>query len=870
MAATEITPDSHSRPSLGALAALTAAALALPGLAASPARADTDGFTFSYQHYEEGERNLDTQSYRELNLKPLRVDSLAVGSSGGLSDRVKFSFDYTQDTWSGATPVATAPQAAIGDEIYSGASKPTTYYTDSHGHIVDVNWDTYDGTSVAFKRNPRLVHVMGSASPETRRQAQAKVGYEWNDAAANLGGGLSLEPDYLSRFINLDGRLDLNHKLTSLNWSASYTWSDIHASLEANTAADWGAYAAKIHDNNGARTLFGRRGDASLGLGVTQVLNKDALVEVSLGYTRSEGYLANPYKAVLFAFDDPDQEVDSTGLRSVILHGVLERRPNLRNQVNGEVRFVQYVGKLGAALHLDYRYYHDDWGIDAHTFDAAWYQPLGAGWLASAGVRYYSQSQANFYRPYFLFNEAFPIKFPRNPELPPQVDFSQVPITNYSSDERLSAFGALSGRLAVSKEVANGLRLELGGEYSAHAGSLKLGGGGEGGFADFRSFTLYSSLKLDLGAPRLAGGDTGEARAAVVVDRFRAPAGVMFDQVLDKAGQFQVGYRYGYGFSGRDLIHGSSSVGDQVAADLACGADGCSVRPIRSSTQVSTLELMYAATDRLTLLIAPEFVDRHLDERPLDGGFLPGAGLGPPGLGGGQPNHRHTSGGIGDTGVYALYRVIDSGDQRLVAGLGVGAPTGADDVRRNGSQDYANYDLQLGGGVWTLRPSLTWLGRADRWSWGAQLSGVKRLENRNGAGYAFGDRFQATAWAGYSFLDWLSASVRIAHTLQGEASGGFKPHLVRQVVGYTYVGDQAIAIYSQDLESHEVSGPMDLASNQGGQYWDLGLGLAAVIPSGPLAGQRLGVEWAQPLADHVNGYQLKRTGTLSVSWSMHI
>jgi hypothetical protein len=870
VAATEATSDSPNWKSRGALAALTAAALALPGLAASPAHADTDGFTFNYQHYEEGERNLYTQSYGDLNLKPLRVDSLAVGTSGGLTDRVKFSFDYTQDTWSGATPVATAPQAAIGDQIYYGASNPTGYYTDGQGHIVDVNWDTYDGTSVAFKRDARLVHVMGSASPETRRQAQAKLGYEWDDAAVNLGGGVSLEPDYLSRFINVSGRRDLNHKLTTLNWGASYTWSDIHASLEANTAADWVAYAGKIRLNNGARTLFGARGDASISVGVTQVLNKSAVLEASLGYTRSEGYLANPYKAVLLAFDDPDQIVDSTGLRAVLLHGVLEKRPNLRSQLNGELRYVQYIDRLGASLHLDYRYYHDDWGIDAHTFDAAWYQPLGAGWLASAGVRYYSQSQANFYRPYFLFNEAFPIKFPRNPELPPQVDFSQVPITYYSSDERLSGFGTLSGRLAVSKAVANGLRLELGGEYMAHAGSLKLGGGGEGSYADFRSFTLYSSLKLDLGAPLLASGGDGGPRAESAGDRFKAPAGVMFDRVLDKAGAFSVGYRHGYGLSGRDMIHGSSSVGDQAIADHACGAVACALRPTGSSTQVSTLELMYAPTDRLTLLIAPEFVDRRLDVRPLDGGFLSGAGLGPPGLGGGQPNYRHASGGLGDTGVYALVKLAETGGMRLQAGLGVGAPTGADDVRRNASQDYANYDLQLGGGVWTLRPSLTWLGQAGPWSWGAQLSGVKRLENRNGAGYAFGDTFQATAWGGYSFLDWLSGSVRIAHTLQGAASGDFKPHLVRQVVGYTYVGDQAVAIYSQDLEPHEVSGPMDLARNQGGQYWDLGLGLSAVVPTGPLAGQRLSVEWAQPLADHVNGYQLKRTGTLYVSWRMHI
>jgi hypothetical protein len=223
--------------------------------------------------------------------------------TGSLVDRVKFGFNYTQDTWSGATPVATAPQAAIADPIYSGASSPTAYYADSHGRPVDVNWDTLDGTSVAYSRDPRLVHVMGSASPETRQQMEVRLGYEWDKAAANLGGGVSIEPDYLSRFINLDGRFDLNRMLTTLNWNASLTWSDIHASLEADTAADWGAYTDKIHDLNGARTLFGRRSDASFGLGVAQILNKDAVVSAGVGYTHSDGYMANPHKAVSVLVD---------------------------------------------------------------------------------------------------------------------------------------------------------------------------------------------------------------------------------------------------------------------------------------------------------------------------------------------------------------------------------------------------------------------------------------------------------------------------------------------------------------------------------------------------------------------------------------
>jgi hypothetical protein len=61
---------------------------------------------------------------------------------------------------------------------------------------------------------------------------------------------------------------------------------------------------------------------------------------------------------------------------------------------------------------------------------------------------------------------------------------------------------------------------------------------------------------------------------------------------------------------------------------------------------------------------------------------------------------------------------------------------------------------------------------------------------------------------------------------------------------------------------------MDFPQNYGGRFWDLGFGLAARVPSGYLAGNRLKVEWLQPVVQDVNGYQLERTGTLTAVWSV--
>jgi hypothetical protein len=87
------------------LTLLTAAALALP---LATVFASDEEATFQYGHYEDGARNLfNTKS----GFKPIQVDSIQTNTKLKLADRVRLAFNYTQDTWSGATPVTTAPLA---------------------------------------------------------------------------------------------------------------------------------------------------------------------------------------------------------------------------------------------------------------------------------------------------------------------------------------------------------------------------------------------------------------------------------------------------------------------------------------------------------------------------------------------------------------------------------------------------------------------------------------------------------------------------------------------------------------------------------------------------------------------------------------
>lgn len=837
-------PQPPCVPESSSLRALTAAALALPGLAQA---APGDDATFQYGHYKETSRRLFDGIRSQYD--PIEVDNLYGSASLTLFDRWKFAFAYTQDTWSGATPVTTAPVALGGNNPQITGASPLILGNGTLLYDKDFNPYKLDLQTGDYRKDTRLVHTIASASPETRQQGDFRLSHEWDEAAVTLGGGVSEEPDYHSAFASLGGRWDLNQKLTTLNLGLSYTNSDITAKLDPNVSPyyDYSAYESRIDavpgpDGTVARTLQGVRQDWATHFSVTQVLTKNSLIESGVGYTRSTGYLANPYKVVDFVFVDPNQtpmDVGVPGLPPLLtpeVRAVLEQRPNVRNQGTFDLRYVHYVEGLDAAVHLGYRFFHDDWGIDAHTFEADWGQPLGNGWTITPRVRYYSQNAADFYQPYFLFKQAQPRK-----DSTGQLDLGRVPVSAYSSDYRLSGFGALSGGVTVSKKLGKAVNLEAGFEYYTHAGHLKLGGGGEGDFADFDSYQFNAALKVDLSASLLAG-DSGDDPHA---HRHHgghmgghAPAGLMFSHVLAQAGDVMVGYRYMYSLQGGDMLHGTNPASDATLVARGCGGQKCTYAPREMSMQMHMLDLMYAPTDWLSLMLMPQFMSMDMDFRQL-------AGAPPPSADGHSHGGalRHATGGVGDIGMYALFKLFDAPGHHLHAGLGVTAPSGDAGLKTPSSKIFYDYGMQLGSGTWDFRPSLTYTGQLDRWSWGAQLSGIKRLEDHNTHGYALGDVFQSTAWGSYNVLDWLSASVRGVYTAQGKINGQFN-------------GPASF------------SGTMDFPANYGGHYWDVGLGLNAAVPSGTFQGNQFGIEWLQPVMDDVHGYQLERTGSLSATWSL--
>lgn len=838
------------------LRTLTAAALALPGLTQA---APGDLASMQYGHYKQSPWLMYDGLKSQYN--PLQVDN--IGASGLLTfeDRWKFGFNFVQDTWSGATPVTSAPNALGGNNPTAAGASPLvrgngTILYDQRLQSWRLNEETAE-----YVPDSRLVNTIASASPEIRNQGDFRIGHEWDEAAVNLGGGISQEPDYNSAFGSLNGRLDFNQKLTTLNAGLSYTNSDINALINPTFSpyVDKSYYASRGQINLEANRvglpsefLTGNRQDWSVHLNLAQVANKDLLLESGIGYIRSTGFLGNPYKAVNMVFVNTGEAPADVGPDGVTplwapqVEAALERRPEERDQGIWDMRLVQYVHDLDASFHAGYRFFIDGWGVSAHTFDMDWVQPV-QGWVVTPRFRYYSQEAADFYQPYFLFSGAAPTV--DGPGGISRFNLAGVPLSAYTSDYRLSAYGAISTGLTIAKQVGRAVGFEAGFEYYTHAGDLRMGGAGEGEWANFQFYQFNAAMKVDLSAVSAASldGDDSHAHHDHHEDHrqkhlgMAAPAGVMFSHILDKAGDAMVGVRYAYTLQEGQMMHGTRPVSDLQIVNQGCGPGlKCTWTPKDMTMNMYMVDLMYAPTDWLTLMLMPQFMSMDMHLRQLDGAPPPS----PDDVHashGGDP--YHAEGGVGDIVMSGMLKLLEEPGHKLHLTLGFTAPTGSVNRRTNGNADLQHYGMQLGSGTWNFWPSLTYNGYRDDFNWGGQLSTIAVLGGVNESGFAFGNLFQATGWGGYQIQDWLSATVRTIYTFQDAIDGQYPAPFVP-------------------------SGPMDTPQSYGGQFLDIGLGLNAMVQSGDFAGNHIGVEWLQPAYNDYNGYQLERTGTLFATWGL--
>ena len=343
-----------------------------------------------------------------------------------------------------------ANRLAFGDprryEIDSHQFRIVRNLDDSYSLELDFLHEAMSGSSPWYSMpgpDGPLQVMSGATIRERRNQAQATLGW-YGDRLGHKGSlGFSSENDYDALYGVYSGEYERVGGVQTISWSASY--SDDRVS--PTDALLYG------------RTERADRDSVSLSGAFTQIINRNSLIQAGLSATRQSGFLSDPYKLVW------------------IDHAVLnDSRPDQRLSFTFSARFRQYMETSEAALVLDYRWFQDDWDIGSHTREGSWRQPLGENWLFTPGIRYYTQNAPDFYAPYFL--------------AVPEDGF-------WSSDYRLSTFGALSYRLQLLRRHP-GWSLSLGAEYYDSSDSLALSGSGQGtpGLVDFWRVSVGFTITL--------------------------------------------------------------------------------------------------------------------------------------------------------------------------------------------------------------------------------------------------------------------------------------------------------------------------------------------------------------------------------------
>ena len=435
------------------LNALTAAALALPGVnhkasAGSPVFTLTPQAGFEFAHYEESGNRM-------------AVDIYHGALSATLTDRLELSATYDFDTYVGATPAYSLPESMV-DIVSRGGNilarpEAQAMLKDlintkgfSSREAVETTIDAIANKAIPL--GERVIELFTPHPREDRNSFNIGASYNFDDVTISLSGGNSDEPDYVSDFGSVNLSWETNQKLTTFN--AGF------------------AYATNIIGSTNDQTIEEKKIDRIFQFGFSQVLSKNALVQGNLTYTNSSGFQSNVYKMVYVRGETPSDTLRETFLLDVYF----ENRPKKRHQWALTGRFLLHFPDLNGSFHSDYRFFTDSWGIDSHTFELAWYQSLGEGWLITPSVRYYSQSEADFFAPFFLVSR---------------------PHQEYSSDFRLGAFGSLSGGIQLSKAFFEGkLTLNANFEYSTHQNDLKISGGADRSYADIDFYLVTTGILL--------------------------------------------------------------------------------------------------------------------------------------------------------------------------------------------------------------------------------------------------------------------------------------------------------------------------------------------------------------------------------------
>ncbi|MCZ6642136.1 MAG: DUF3570 domain-containing protein [Gammaproteobacteria bacterium] len=354
--------------------------------------------------------------------------SLSIRAERTSESGQSFVFGVTTDSLTGATPTGAVLGAATADQpqTFTRPSSRGTYVATPGEVPTD---DSFKDTRIA-----------GNVS---LRQPFAE---SW---AVTFGLTYSDEYDYSHVGANASISREFNRKNTVINLGTSYANDEIYP----EGGVPYPLSPMRLIGDDTSK--LGRTEDKEVVdflIGVTQVIDVRTIAQLNYSYSYIEGYQTDPYK-ILTVLDDATG-MPVPGLDPGLFLYRFESRPYERTKHSLFAKIKRAMGK--GIFDVSYRYMTDDWGIDSHTVDSHYRFALTPRQYLEPHLRYYRQSEADFFRTNLLVSEPLPWRA--------------------SADYRLAEFTGLTVGLKYGFRFSDTSEMSVRVEWYAQSGNSKLEG----------------------------------------------------------------------------------------------------------------------------------------------------------------------------------------------------------------------------------------------------------------------------------------------------------------------------------------------------------------------------------------------------------
>ena len=266
--------------------------------------------------------------------------------------------------------------------------------SDAMYHRYDGGGVTVDGPSILVRKNFKetlsvsanyyvdsvssasidVVTSGASAYGETRTEYSLGASYLYDKSIVSAGYTNSDESDYNADTYYFNVSQDFFGDLTNVSFGYSLGQDDVYQNGNDDFAEDIDRHNFRV--------------------GISQIATPNMILGLNYELVTEEGYLNNPYRSYRYLSDPLEP---SSGYQFS-----QEVYPDTRTSDAAALRMMYYL-PWRATAGANYRYFTDDWGIDAHTAGASYTHVLFENWTVDVKYRYYQQTGADFYSDLFLF-----------------------------------------------------------------------------------------------------------------------------------------------------------------------------------------------------------------------------------------------------------------------------------------------------------------------------------------------------------------------------------------------------------------------------------------------------------------------------------